>query len=82
MENAFGVGDACPFQSTYYVAVSQTSDPRGTWNVYAFEMTMGQPFAADYTQLGMNSQAVYLSANNLLNKGKPAGDKPRRHASC
>ena len=24
--------------------------------------------------------AVYLSANNLLNKGKPAGDKPRRHA--
>ena len=63
VENAFGVGDACPFQSTYYVAVSQTSDPRGTWNVYAFDMTMGQPFAADYTQLGMNSQAVYLSAN-------------------
>src|SRR5947208_9562635 len=56
VENAFAVGDACPFQSTYYVAVSQTSDPRGTWNVYAFEMTMGQPFAADYTQLGMNSQ--------------------------
>jgi hypothetical protein len=69
VENAFGVGQGCPFQSTYYVAVSQTSDPRGKWNVYAFDMTMGQPFAADYTQLGVNSQAVYLSANMFGNNG-------------
>src|SRR5438045_4662557 len=63
VEGGLGIAADCPLKSVYYVAVSQTSDPRGTWNVYAFEMTMGQPFAADFTQLGMNSQAVYLSAN-------------------
>ena len=59
----------CPFMSVYYVAVSQTSDPTGKWNVYEFDMAMGQPFAADYTQLGINGQAVYFSANMFANSG-------------
>ena len=58
----------CPFKSVYFVSVSQTSDPGGSWNVYEFEMSMGpkpsgELFGADYTQLGINSQAVYFSAN-------------------
>lgn len=63
---AFGVALDCPYKSVYYVAVSQTSDPTGRWNVYEFNMETdvnGQKFAADYTQLGINSQAVYFSAN-------------------
>lgn len=63
VENAFGVGLGCPFKSVYYVAVSQTSNPNGKWNVYEFDMTMGQLFAADYTQLGINGQGVYFSGN-------------------
>lgn len=63
---AFGVALDCPYKSVYFVAVSQTSDPTGSWNVFEFNMETDvgtQKFAADYTQLGINSQAVYFSAN-------------------
>ena len=63
VENAFGVGIGCPFMSAYFVAVSQTGNPSGKWNVYEFDMTMGQLFAADYTQLGINGEAVYFTGN-------------------
>ncbi len=63
VENGLGIAPDCPFKSVYYVAVSQTSNPSGNWNVYEFEMSMGRAMAADYTQLGINSQAVYFSAN-------------------
>ena len=69
---AFGVALDCPYKSVYYVAVSATSDPRGSWNVYEFNMetdVSGQKFAADYTQLGVNSQAVYFSANMFGENG-------------
>src|SRR5207248_3358792 len=64
----------CPFKSVYYVAVSQSSNPSGSWNVYEFEMSMGpqangQLFGADYTQLGINSQAVYFSGNMFGSQG-------------
>src|SRR5258708_16230171 len=35
---AFGVAQNCPYKSVYWVAVSQTSDPTGAWNVYEFNM--------------------------------------------
>lgn len=63
---AFGVALNCPYLSVYHIAVSQTSDPNGSWNVYTFNMETDvgtQKFAADYTQLGINSQAVYFSGN-------------------
>jgi hypothetical protein len=64
----------CVFKSVYYVAVSQTSNPGGKWNVYEFNMSTQPGFGADYTQLGINGQAVYFSANmfgprNGLNGG-------------
>lgn len=69
---AFGVATSCPYYSVYYVAVSQTSNPNGLWNVYVFDMetdVAGQQFGADYTQLGINSQAVYFSANMYGEQG-------------
>ena len=69
---AFGVALDCPYKSVYFVAVSQTSNPSGKWNVYEFNMETdvnGQQFAADYTQLGMNSQAVYFSGNMFGEQG-------------
>jgi hypothetical protein len=66
-ENSLGIAPDCTFKSVYYVAVSQTSDPNGNWNVYEFDMSMGRNFGADYTQLGINGQAVYFSANMFSN---------------
>src|SRR5258706_2301441 len=66
-ENSLGIAPDCSFKSVYYVAVSQTSDPNGSWNVYEFDMSMGRNFGADYTQLGINGQAVYFSANMFSN---------------
>jgi hypothetical protein len=71
VENGLGIAADCPMKSVYYVAVSQTSNPNGRWNVYEFDMMMGQPFFADYTQLGINGQAVYFSAN-MFNQGGTA----------
>ena len=69
---AFGVATNCPYKSVYWVAVSKTSDPTGAWNVYEFNMekdVSGQQFGADYTQLGINSQAVYFSGNMFGENG-------------
>jgi len=69
---AFGVAQNCPYLSVYWVAVSQTSDPTGAWNVYEFNMETDvgtQKFGADYTQIGINSQAVYFSGNMFGEQG-------------
>jgi len=69
---AFGVAPNCLYLSVYWVAVSQTSDPTGAWNVYEFNMETdvgSQKFGADYTQLGINSQAVYFSGNMFGENG-------------
>jgi hypothetical protein len=63
VENTQGLAPDCAFKTAYFIAVSQTSDPTGSWNVYEFDMSLGQPFAADFMQLGMNADAVYFSAN-------------------
>jgi hypothetical protein len=68
-ENSLGIAPDCQFVSAYFVAVSQTSNPNGKWNVYEFDMSMGANFGADYTQLGINGQAVYFSANMFGNAG-------------
>src|ERR1700686_2859461 len=66
-ENSLGIATDCKFVSAYFVAVSQSNDPNGKWNVYEFDMSMGRNFGADYTQLGINGQAVYFSANMFGN---------------
>jgi len=69
LENAIGIATDCPFKSVYYIAVSQTSDPRGDWNVYEFNMSLEQNFVADFTQIGLNRDAVYFSGNMFANDG-------------
>jgi hypothetical protein len=63
VEGALGIAPDCPLKTVYFIAVSRTSDPRGSWNVYEFEMSHGTPFAADFTQIGLNGDAVFFSAN-------------------
>jgi hypothetical protein len=68
VEGAFGVND-CPFKTLYWIAVSQTNDPRGSWNVYAFDMSLGTTNGADFTQIGLDDKGVYFSANMFNQAG-------------
>jgi hypothetical protein len=63
VEDALGIAPNCPFTSLIWVAVSQTGDPSGAWNVYAFNTSIQAGFANDYDQLAVNGQGAYLSAN-------------------
>jgi hypothetical protein len=55
----------CPFKALYWIAVSQTSNPNGAWNVYSFDMAQGTTNPADFTEFGFDSQAIYFSSNML-----------------
>jgi hypothetical protein len=68
VEGAFGL-NSCPFQTLYWIAVSQTANPNGAWNVYAFDMSLGTTNAADYTQFGFDQTAIYFSGNMFNQAG-------------
>jgi hypothetical protein len=68
VEGAFGL-NACPESTLYWIAVSQTNNPNGVWNVYAFNMALGTTNAADYTQFGFDQTAIYFTANMFNQSG-------------
>jgi hypothetical protein len=53
--------------SLQFVAVSQTSDPTGGWNIFSYDTTnvgtQGCPCFPDFGQLGMDANGVYISSN-------------------
>ncbi|WIG59292.1 MAG: hypothetical protein OJF49_002039 [Ktedonobacterales bacterium] len=69
VEGAWGI--SCPFQTTYWVAASMSPNPSGTWNVFAINMAFGSDStgAADFTQIGVNGDGIYVSANVFNNAG-------------
>jgi len=73
VEGAFGI-NACPEKTFYWIAVSQTNNPNGTWNVYAFNMAINATgscptCAADFTQFGFDQTAIYFSGNMYSQNG-------------
>jgi hypothetical protein len=62
LEGAFDINN-CPEQSVYWVAVSQTDDPNGLWNVYSFDMRDSTTNVADFTQIGLDDRAFYFGGN-------------------
>ncbi|MDP9335634.1 MAG: hypothetical protein M3Q30_20320 [Actinomycetota bacterium] len=59
-----GINPDCNARTGHWVAVSQTSDPRGAWFVEFFNYTTTFPGGwVDYPGFGYDSQAVYLSGN-------------------
>jgi hypothetical protein len=57
-----------PIDSSHiYLAVSQTSDPTGTYNIYVMDTTHasnpGCPCVPDYPQIGSDEYGFYISAN-------------------
>jgi hypothetical protein len=73
-EGALGLNN-CPEQTIYWEAVSQTNNPNGKWNVYAFNMQISSgkgacaTCAADYTEFGFDQSAIYYSANMFNQQG-------------
>ncbi len=51
----------------YCIAVSQTGDPTGSWNLYAFPTATGNEFF-DYPHAGVGRDAIYMGAN-IFNPG-------------
>ena len=81
------IANSCPLRSIYYIAVSQTNNPNGAWNIYTFDMTLGTTNIADFTMIGFDSRAVYFSANMFNEAGTAyeyaeifAADKSRMEA--
>ena len=56
------------------IAVSQTGDPTGAWNVYSFN-TVADPNNDffDYPHIGVGDQAIYLGANIFIGANGFAG---------
>ena len=68
VEGAFGV-NSCPEKTFYWIAVSQTNNPNGVWNVYGFNMALSTTNAADYTEFGFDQTAIYFSGNMFSQDG-------------
>src|SRR5260370_5277343 len=62
VEGALGL-NSCPELTRYWIAVRQTNNPNGVWNVYAFDMSLGTTCVADYTEFGFDQTAIYFSGN-------------------
>ncbi len=54
---------------TYLLAVSQTSNPGGKWNVYGFDVSDGPSIGPDFTQMAIDQNTVSISSH-LLNVNK------------
>lgn len=52
----------------YCVAVSQTGDPTGAWNIYAFQTGSSQDFF-DYPHAGVGNDAIYMGGNIFSCRG-------------
>lgn len=70
IEGAFGVNSSCTEVTRYWVAVSNTPNPTGTWTIFAINMNIGgNTDAADFTQFGFNGDGIYVSANMFNQAG-------------
>ncbi len=56
----------------YCLAVSQTGDPTGSWNLYSFQTGGGRDFF-DYPHAGVGRDAIYMGANIFRRSGGPFG---------
>lgn len=65
------IGTTCAPLSKYWVAVSQTNNPNGGWNVYNFDMRLGTANVADFTQIGFDANGIYLSGNMFTDSLTP-----------
>ena len=63
---------ALTLQNHIDLAVSRTADPRGTWNIFSFDVTddgtntggvNGGPYLGDYPHIGADANGIYVTTN-------------------
>ncbi len=59
--------------SAVLIAVSQTNDPTGTWNLYKVDADSTDTFWADYPSFGFNKNWIVVSVNMFPNVGSGFG---------
>ncbi len=64
-------GKCTSTSSQAWIAVSQTNNPNGMWNVYSFDVMQGTQNFGDFTQFGYDQQAVYVSCDMFT---QPSGE--------
>ncbi len=69
----FIFGTATAPTSTQFIAVSNTSDPTGTYTIWAFDTTdrgtKGCPCFGDFDMLGVDNNGIYITTNEFSNTG-------------
>jgi hypothetical protein len=63
------VADRSSAASAILVAVSQTSDPTGIWNLYRLDADFSNQSWADYPVVGFNKNWIVISTNMFQNPG-------------
>ncbi len=58
-----------PASGTLFVAASQTADPRGAWNIFAFCYDGCNGDFPDFPTLGFDNSAIYIGTNNFTAAG-------------
>src|SRR5579863_2573913 len=75
VEGALGINPSCSEVTRYWLGVSQTNNPNGVWNIYAFNMAITSgtgacpTCVADYTEFGFDQTAIYFSGNMFTQNG-------------
>ncbi len=76
-EDHFLIGaDASPY---FCLAVSQTGDPTGQWNLYSFDALFYGDEFFDYPHMGVGDHAIFMGAN-MFNGSVPEGFEGRMYA--
>ncbi len=67
-------GDSDLTNNSYYdIAVSQTDDPTGKWNIYRFLTPSQNQVFNDFLRMGQDRQGVYLASNLFPMQGSCCG---------
>jgi hypothetical protein len=69
LNNVSPKGSCTTTLSRVWIAVSQTSNPNGLWNIYSFDVRRGSAYFGDFTQFGYDQQAVYVSLDMWTQPG-------------
>ncbi len=67
-------GDSDLTNNSYYdIAVSQSDDPTGAWNVYRFRTPSQNQVYNDFVRIGQDRQGIYLASNLFPMQGSCCG---------
>ncbi len=71
--DASAPGDPSLYSNDFLLAVSATSDPRGTWHAFLFQADPDNGSFADFPTLGVDANAVYISGDMYQGESNPLG---------